>query len=168
MKAAQTDVGVFEQPHDRLGGAGSNGWLAQHQPTHVERVHPVDVLGRGNALGHMNRVDMVGQRQLHEDAVERRICVELVHPGQEFLLPRVGWKVPDVLHESDFVTVLAFQPHVDLGAGVVAHQQHREPRALKAAAYALAYPLGDAVTQMAGNGTAIESFCGHGCSEEGE
>ena len=66
---------------------------ARHEPrrtgrqqAEIERVKAVDVLERVNPFDHGRLVDLPGQRQLHQDAMDRRIGVQAVDCGQELVL----------------------------------------------------------------------------------
>ena len=51
---------------------------------------PVDVLGGVDGADHAALVDVSGERQLHQDAVDRRVGVELGDEGQQVGLGEVG------------------------------------------------------------------------------
>ena len=61
-----------EQLDDARGRARQRSGRAHDEPSEVRRVQPVDVLGRVDAQEDLLLVDAVGQRQLHEDRVDRR------------------------------------------------------------------------------------------------
>jgi len=54
------------------------------EPPGVDRMKAIDVLGRIIASEHLLGVDLLRQRQLHQDAVHRRIGIELVHQRHQF------------------------------------------------------------------------------------
>ena len=63
---------------------------ALHEPADVVRVKAVRVLLRQDRVQNELAVDLLRQRQLHEDAVDLRVAVDLVDQGQELGLARRG------------------------------------------------------------------------------
>lgn len=60
------------------------------QHAYVERVEPIHVFLNGNGLQHTLLVDVLGQGQLHEDAVHRGVLVVLAHHLQHLLFCERG------------------------------------------------------------------------------
>ena len=54
------------------------------QPADIDRVEAVHVLGRVDRLDHRAGADLLGQRQLHQDAVHRRVGIEPRDHRQQF------------------------------------------------------------------------------------
>ena len=72
----QHDAAERRARHQRRQAAG--------KPPGIDRVKAVDVLGRVDRRDHLLGVDLLGQRQLHQDAVHRRIGIELADQRQQF------------------------------------------------------------------------------------
>ena len=110
--------------------AGVHGAMAPrgagHQPPGIDRMEAVDVLLRPDCLDHRRLVEMGGQRQLHQDAVDRRIGVERLHDRQQFGL--AGRRRQRLLHrmEAEFGRLLALAGDIDRACRIVADQHHRE------------------------------------------
>ena len=66
----EIDAGLVEQLHAAVRRAGEERLLADEHPADVLRVEPVDVLGRVDRLDDGLLIDVVRQRELHEDAVD--------------------------------------------------------------------------------------------------
>ena len=62
---------------------GTSAGAAAPQPADIERVEAVDVLGRIDRVDHALRIDLLRQRQLHQDAVDRVVGVELRDQRQQ-------------------------------------------------------------------------------------
>ena len=83
-------AGLREQAHAAVRRARTQHRALQHQPADVVRMEAVDVLARIDALGHALRIDLLRQRQLHQDAVDRGIGVERVDQRQQLGFRRVA------------------------------------------------------------------------------
>ena len=93
----------------------------------VVRVEPVHVLGGVDALQHGRRADVRRQRQLDEDAVDRRVRVQPVDQREELGLARGGGQVVRDRDDARFLAGAALVAHVDRRGGVVAHHDDGEP-----------------------------------------
>jgi hypothetical protein len=71
-------------------GAGAEQRGAGHQRAGVGHVEAVHVLFRGDGFEHLVAVDVLGQRQLHQDAVDLRVVVQFVDAGQQVGFGQVG------------------------------------------------------------------------------
>ena len=76
-KAAPSSPGSM-QPS---GVQGTSAGRPVGKPAGIDRVEAVDVLGRIDRGDDLLRVDVRGQRQLHQDAVHRRIGVQRARPA---------------------------------------------------------------------------------------
>ena len=54
---------------------------------HVGRMEPIHVFGRIDRLDHRLRINSGGQRQLDQDAVDRRILIQSPDRRQQFCCP---------------------------------------------------------------------------------
>ena len=59
--------------------------LAQHQTPDVVGVEAVDILGRQDALGDPVLIDLIGERHLHENAVDLLAGVQRFHELEDLL-----------------------------------------------------------------------------------
>ena len=95
---------------------------------HVRGVEAVDVLAGIDAQQHEMLVDVLGERQLNQDAVDLGIGVEAIDEREQVCLARLLGQADGLVMEARLSAGLAFHADVDLGRGVVAHQDHRQPR----------------------------------------
>ena len=119
---------VLEQHQAAERGAGDEAGQAQRQPAGADRGQAIDVLARVDPVDHRLLVEMVGKRQLDEDAVDRGIGVEPVDQRVQRLLGGIGGKqVLEALHAAGH-GLLALVADIDLAGRILADQHHREPR----------------------------------------
>ena len=73
-------------------------------------------------------VDVLRRRRLDEDAMNRRVCVQLAHDREELLLR--GRVLQLVLHavHSEITRRLFLAPHVGVRRRIIADDHHRKPR----------------------------------------
>ena len=73
-------------------------------------------------------VDLPGERQLHQDAVNLGVGIEPFQQPHEVRLARVLGQLDRLVIEARFVAGFPLHPHVDLRGGIVAHEHHGEAR----------------------------------------
>ena len=83
------NVVTAEQFEDALGRGGYEAGQADGHASHVDGVEAVDILAIVNGLDDFLFGDVAGQGELHDEAVDIGIAVELVDAGQEFFLGHV-------------------------------------------------------------------------------
>jgi hypothetical protein len=91
-------------------------------------MEPVHVLGRVDRLDDRARTDLRRQRQLHQDAIDRRIGVQQLHQRQQFRFSRARGQVVRARDDPGLFARAALVAHVDLGGGRVAHHHHGQAR----------------------------------------
>jgi hypothetical protein len=160
MRAGQRHTGVFEQLHHAIGGARHEARLAGHQRTDVADMKAVDILQRRNGLDHPLRVQVGRQRHLDQDAVHRRVVVQVVDASQQHRFGGVGGQVVQDRADPRLVAVGDLVLHVDAGGRVVAHQDHSQP-GLMAARRQDTGALAHLGADLAREGGAIEDSCSH-------
>ena len=127
--ALRGDAGLLEQARHAVRRAGPHQRVAQRQPADVERMEAIDVLGRIDRLDDVAFVDVIGQRHLHQDAVDRVVGVHLLDQRQQLgLRGGVGQVVAD-RDDAAFLAGEALVAHVDLRGRIVAHQDDGQARA---------------------------------------
>ena len=117
------------QQHDAAERrAGYEAFLPDAQPPDIDDVEAVHILVRVDRGDHHLLVDMLGQRQLDEDAVHRRIGVEHADQRQQLVLRRrLGQAVGGADHARRLGR-LALGTDIDLARRVLADDHHRQPR----------------------------------------
>jgi hypothetical protein len=81
--AAQVVADAVEHLHAAVRRAGPKTGHARHQGTGTGDVKAVHVLGRADGFDHLLRVDVCGQGQLHQDAVDRWVVVQCFDSSQQ-------------------------------------------------------------------------------------
>src|SRR5439155_59230 len=82
-------------------------------------------LGGRHATQHVLRVDLLGQRQLHEDAVDLLVRIETVHQRQQLRLRRLLGEAYGLMVKPRLLAGFALHAHVGGGGGVVSDQNAR-------------------------------------------
>jgi hypothetical protein len=146
-----------------LGRAGDEQGLAalHHQPADVDRVEAVHVLLQADRAQDRLFVQVLGQRQLHQDAVDGRVGVQLAHQPFHFLL-RGGSRelVAEALH-AHLDAVFALHADVSLGRRVFAHEHGGQARPAAGGGEQLIHACLDLGADVGGDGGAIDQCCGH-------
>ena len=125
-------LGIAVGPIDELlaarRGAGQEGIVADQDAAHVHRMEGVHVFVGINAVEHLVGVDVLGQGQLHQDAVDLGVLVVLVQEGQQGRFGDIRLLVVLNGIETEFVGGLLLGGDVADGAGVLAHQDGDQAR----------------------------------------
>src|SRR4029078_7846516 len=92
------------------------------------RVEAVDVLVRGDARGDLDAVKVLGHRKLAENAVDRRVGVEVVDQVQDLGARRAGAQLELVGGDAGLLARPVLAGDVDRAGGVVADDQRGQAR----------------------------------------
>ena len=157
--AGQITAGVFEQLHAAAGGAGRQHVAALTQPADVFAVKPVDILAWRDGLQRKGFCDVVGQRQLQEDAVDAGITVQFGDQFQQLRLRGVFAQAVLQRANAGFFGTQDLVAHVDLTGRVFAHQNHRQRRfdAVALQGLHISFYLSE---DAGGSGLAVDQFGG--------
>ena len=125
----------------------------------------VDILGRIDGDQDLGRVELLGQRQLDQDAVDRGVGVEAPDQLQQLGLRRILGELVVEARHAEFDRELALAADVDLAGRIGAHQ-HRGQAGLGPA---LGDQIGNtgahALAQTAREGFSIDQFrISHSCA----
>ncbi|MCY1536511.1 hypothetical protein D9M68_719710 [compost metagenome] len=161
VHAVEVGAGAVQQCHDAFRCAGAEQGDALGQAADVVRVETVHVLVGVDAFQQQRSVEVFGQRQLDQDAVDGRVFIEAVDQGEQVGLAGTGRQVMSFRQKADFLAVLAFMRDVDLGGGIAADQDHREARDSKSLLAALGDALGYLLAEAGGDRFAVDQLCGH-------
>ena len=125
----QLDSGVRQQLHHPRRRARHERLLAVvRQQSGVGRRQPIDVLGAVDRLDQRVLVEMAGQRQLQQDAVDPLVGVQRRDQLRQLLLRHVAARLVMERLDPDLRAVLALHPHVDRRRRIPTDQDRREPR----------------------------------------
>ena len=108
--------------------AGHHAFLPRGQQTHIGNAKPVHILGRINRVDHKVFVQMIGQRQLHQNTMHRRVIVQAVNQCQQIGLRGFGIQLVLIGIHPDLDGHLSLGAHINLRCGVFAHQHHGQTR----------------------------------------
>ncbi len=126
LLAGQIADGVLEHQDAALRRAGNEGLAAGPQAAGIDDVKAVDVLVRIDGIDHGIGIDLVGQGELDQDAVDAVVGVELFDQRQQLgLRGGVGQAVVEGLH-AGLDDRLALVAHIDLARRVLADQHDGE------------------------------------------
>ena len=89
----------------------------------MEAVH---VLGGVDGAQHLGGIDAVRQRQLHQDAMHRRVAVQAVHQRQQLRLARVGGQVVLEGGHAGGLRLAVLVADIDGARRVLADQHHSQ------------------------------------------
>src|SRR3546814_11232680 len=89
----------------------------------MEAVH---ILVRTDALEQLRGIEVLWQRQLHKDAVDGGVVVELIDQRKKIFLASIARQVMGHGIEAHLRALLALVRHVNLGGWVAAHQNYGE------------------------------------------
>ncbi len=99
--------------------------IATGEKTGIERMQAIDILARRNGFDHAARIEPVGQWQLQQDSVDRRIGIELFDEGKQLHLARRRGKVVLDRMKPAGLRGLAFGFDIDLTCRIVADKNDR-------------------------------------------
>ena len=126
--ADQVFASVAQQDHAAVWRARTQPRPFQDQAAEVVRMKGVDVLVGMNALGDLVDMDMLGQRQLHENALHHWVGIKAIDEREQFRLRGRGGQVERQRSHADVVGDLALVAHVDHRRRVLTDEDDGEPR----------------------------------------
>ena len=125
-------------------------------------MHAVDVLVRVYGEDDLPLLDVRGQGELDEDAVEAGVGVELPHEADELFLGGLLRQLDRLADHVRLVAGAALVPHVDGGGGVASHEHGGETGGYTEAFPERARFLGDLAADLLGHLLTIDNGRGHG------
>jgi hypothetical protein len=128
VRAHGVDAGLGEELEHAVGGAGEEGRVSDGEAPGRVGVEGVHVLGGGDQLLDGSRVEVVRQRQLHEDAVDGVVLVEVGDLRLEVGLGGVGGEDDLAAEHAGRLRRTMLHADVDLGGGVLADEDRRQTR----------------------------------------
>ena len=128
VRAVDCDVVATQQFDNAARGARKWSLGAEHQAAEVGGVQTVGVLVRIHQLEHRVRIEVLGQRQLHDVARDRGVSIEFRDLGVDRSLGGVSRHVDANGGDAHLGAVLVLATHVGVTAGVIAHQHGAQAR----------------------------------------
>ena len=158
--APQLVADAFEHFHAAIRRAGPEAGHAGHEGAGAGDVEAVHIFGRADGFDHLLRIDMCGQGQLHQNAVNGGVGIEGVHPFQQRRFAHGGVVFFEYRMHAAIAARLDLVAHIHLAGGVVAHQNNGQP-----GGDTLRLDGGNALrdfgTNLGGQSLAINNLCGH-------
>ncbi len=121
----------------------------------------VDVLARIDAIYYGVRVQVRRQRQLHQNAVNLRITIQLLDQGNQFGLCRRCRQIVVARTKANMCTGTALVAHVDGRCRIVADENNGEAGHGKPLLLAQLNPRAKFVKQVIRDALAVQYSCGH-------
>ncbi len=162
MLALERGADRLEEPDDPIGRAGPDEGDALDQAPDVVRVETVNVLGRVDLFDDGGGEDLIGQGQLHQDAVDLRIAVELVDEGKQGDFRGGMRQIVGHRADADLLAGLALVAHVDLGGGVVADLDDGKRRTPPTSGECRVDGGADLIFDLGGQFSPVDHLCSHG------
>ena len=119
---------LVEQSDDALRGAGEDAGLVEPEARHILRMETVHILFGGDGSDNLLLVNVLRERQLHQDAVHLRVIVEGGYLLQEALFGAVLRQFDEMSVHADVLCGFDFSAHVGAACGVVPHDNDHEAR----------------------------------------
>src|SRR3990167_2534243 len=157
MLAGKVATAVLQQAHASGRGAGRGYFAALDKATAVLGMETIDILQRVDGLEHAVLVDMVGQRQLNQDAVDCRVGVKPLDQLKQGGFARVGRQLVLDRANSGFLGAQHLVAYINLAGRVAAYQHHSQPW-LNADAHKLFDLDADFTQNPRGGGLAVDDF----------
>ena len=124
IEAAQIAQGLFQHDHRAQRRAGRQGWLSIGQQPRIDHMQTVNILGRVYGRDDLITVQMIGQGQLHQNAMDGRIGIQRLDDGHQIPLSRIGGQAAGHGQHPAFLGLLTLIAHIDLAGRILADQHH--------------------------------------------
>src|SRR5581483_11785062 len=125
--APDLDAVLDEQALDAERCARPRPGHAHDESSEVHGMQAVGVLLGIDRQQRLLLVDLIRQRQLHDERIDRGIMVERVDLGLQVVPRDVGGELAVMRLDADLLAVVALGPHVGGRVGVVTDQDRAEP-----------------------------------------
>ena len=122
---------------------------------------PVHVLGRIDRVDNQILVQMLRQRQLHQNAMHRRIIVQRLHQRQQISLGNIHVALILEAVHPNLDRLLTLRTDVDLAGRILAHQHHGQTRRDAVVRFQPGNMGGNLFADGCGKCFPVEEFCGH-------
>ena len=161
MLAAQIlHANRFQHLHAAVGRAGLEADFPHHQCAGAGHVEAVHILGGRDGFNDLVIVNVLGQGQLHQNAVNAGVVVQRCHAGQQLGFGHRGIVLFQHGVKAHVFAGLDLVAHIDLGSLVVAHQNHGQT-GRHALGLEGCCTRGDFLAQLFGEGFAVDDLGCH-------
>ena len=104
--------------------AGNRRVLAEREPTGVDRVEAIDILGGIDRREHRGAIHAGRQRQLHQDAVHVGLCVQLLNQCDQLGRAGGGRQAMIEMFQTRGGRLFGLAADIHLAGRIVADQHH--------------------------------------------
>ncbi len=135
--------------------------MAFGEAAEVIRMETVGILGLRDALSHDLRIDVCGQRQLHEDPIDALVGVEPTDEVDELGGGALGGRRVEGEVDARALGGATLVAHVDRRGRVVAAEDHGERRRRAAVSGHGDDFRGELLPELRGDRLAVDDDCAH-------
>ena len=150
----------FQHLHAAVGSAGLEANFTHHQRTGAGHVEAVHILGGGDGFDDLVVVNMLGQGQLHQNAVDAGVVVQRFDAGQQLGFSHGSVVLFQHGMKAHVFAGLDLVAHIDLRGLVVAHQNDGQA-GRDALGFESCRTRGDFLAQLFGEGFAVDDLGCH-------
>ena len=122
----------------------------------------VNILGRRDRIDHQIGIQMIRKRQLHQNAMHRRVIVQLIDQRQKIRFGCVRIQLVLKGIHPDFDGLLPLRADVDLTCRVFANKDHRKARRQIVICLEFCHMGRDLFANRGGKSLAVDNLCSHG------
>src|SRR5439155_9111769 len=108
--------------------ARNQGLMSEDERSDIYRMEAIDIFLRVYCLQNRVLVDMLGERKLDQDPVDRIVFVQFPYVGTEFFGRDRTWNRQLAAIDPKLFAGLGFHVHVCRRGRIIAHQHDRQPR----------------------------------------
>ena len=126
--ARDLDPGAAQDLDRGVGGGRQEAVVAEAEQPGVHRVDPVDVLGRIDRIDDRAQADRRGQRHLDDDAIDRRVGVEVADRRDHGRLGRFALELDELGVDADLGAAAQDPLEVDGRRRVAPDDDHGQTR----------------------------------------
>src|SRR5208282_2470984 len=136
-------------------------WAALDNAADVGGMEGIDVLKRQDRVQNAGRIDSLGQRQLHQDAMHGRVTVQAFDQRQEIVSRRLGGQAMQATGQSILLAGPLLVADVDLAGRIFANQDRGKAWLHTGAMRELTYLGCDFGTDFFRQRFAVQKDCSH-------
>ena len=116
------DVVALQQFEDAVWRGRHVAGQANGETSHIDGVETVHVLTVVNSFDYFLFGDVLGQGELHDEAVHVGIVVQFTYLGQQFFFGHVGFVANETRFETAYFAGFYFSSYICFATTIVSHQ----------------------------------------------
>ena len=134
---------MLQQGEDSKRSSRDETRHTQRHSTHIHGMEAIHILAIVYRHGNLLLVDVLRQRQLHDETIHVSILVELIYTQQKLLLSNILLKTDQRRFESALFACQHLVLHIGFAATIVAHQHSHQMWLFASCGYNLSHLLGN-------------------------